>query len=384
MSWRIAMFAAAVSLVTLAFLQQGALVKPDAGPQSVPALPRTVALPAPPPKPAAPNVSPDPRTGKPVAKKGLGPEDYAYVMPAGVTTKDVVYYSDGVACYAKIFYPKGFDPAAKPGAPAVVLGQGWAGSHISIEKYGAKFAEHGLVAMVIDYRGWGSSEGYVRLISPARVGGGLERDETRHQVIENATVWVKRTRLLAKDQQEDYRNAISFIQGEPGVNPNLIGVWGSSYAGGNSLAVAGQDARVKAIAIQIPGISGDPEGSKPVEYSGAILQDAIKRARTGQGAEMWTGFSRSLLIDSEMLEANRENNTMQWAKNVGQRPFMVIVAQYDELINNDQAGKKALSYATGPKEYIVVPDITHFEMYSGKPFDISSEAAARWFKTHLK
>jgi fermentation-respiration switch protein FrsA (DUF1100 family) len=63
---------------------------------------------------------------------------------------------------------------------------------------------------------------------------------------------------------------------------------------------------------------------------------------------------------------------------------MVVVAQYDELINNDRAGKAAIDYAKGPKEYIVVPDITHFEMYSGKPFEISSEAAARWFTTHLK
>jgi hypothetical protein len=266
----------------------------------------------------------------------------------------------------------------------VVLGQGWAGSHVSIEKYAAVFAKHGLVAMTIDYRGWGNSEGYVRLVSPTNLGGGMEKDENRHKIIENATVWVKRTKLDARDQQDDYRNAISFIQGEPGVNPDLIGVWGSSYAGGNSLAVAGQDARVKAIAIQIPGIGGNPDGTPPQSYSGQILQDAIKRARTGQGAEMWTGYSRSLLIDSEMLEANRENNTMQWAKNIGERPFQVVVAQYDELINNDRAGKSALEYAKGPKEYIVVPDITHFEMYSGKPFEISSEAAARWFTTHLK
>mgnify|MGYP002138220787 CR=1 FL=1 len=40
------------------------------------------------------------RTGKPVAKQGLGPTDYAYTMPEGVATKEVVYYSDGVACYA--------------------------------------------------------------------------------------------------------------------------------------------------------------------------------------------------------------------------------------------------------------------------------------------
>jgi uncharacterized protein len=372
----------ASSLVSLALMQQGALVHPEAPSKKPPVVEKTATIPTPPPKPASPVVGNDPRNGKPVAKQGLGVTDYAYTMPEGVTTKEIVYYSDGVACYGKIFFPKGYDAAGK--TPAVVLGQGWAGTHVSIEKYAAAFAKHGLVAMAIDYRGWGNSEGTPRLVSPVNLGGGMEKDQSRHNVVKNATVWIKRTKLDAADQQEDYRNAISFIQGEPGVDPDKIGVWGSSYAGGNSLAVAGQDARVKVIAVQIPGIGGDPTGLKPQTYSGPILADAIKRARTGQGSEMWTGYSRSLLIDSEMLEANRENNTLQWAKNIGDRPFMVVVAQYDELINNDRAGKAALDLATGPKEYIVVPDITHFEMYSGKPFEISSEAAARWFTTHLK
>lgn len=373
---------AAASLVSLMMMQQGAtMVHPEKPSANPPKVEQSISIPTPPPKPASPVVANDPRTGKPVEKKGLDATDYAYVMPAGVTTKEVVYYSEGTPAYAKIFYPKGFDATKK--TPAVVMGQGWAGSHVSIEKYAAVFAEHGLVAMTIDYRGWGNSEGYVRLLSPVNLGGGMEKDENRHTIIEGATVWVKRTKLDARDQQDDYRNAISFIQGEPGVDPDRIGVWGSSYAGGNSLAVAGQDARVKAIAIQIPGIGGNPDGTPPQSYSGAVLEDAIKRARTGQGAEMWTGYSRSILIDSEMIEANRENNTMQWAKNIGDRPFMVIVAQYDELINNDRAGKAALEYAKGPKEYIVVPDITHFEMYSGEPFKISSGAAARWFVTHL-
>jgi dienelactone hydrolase len=376
------MITTAASLVTLLMMQQGATqVRPETPSANPPKVEQSIAIPTPPPKPANPVVGNDPRTGKPVAKKGLGPTDYAYTMPAGVTTKEIVYYSEGVPCYGKIFYPKGFDASKK--TPAIVLGQGWAGTHVSIEKYAAAFAKHGLVAMTIDYRGWGNSSGHVRLVSPVDLGGGMEKDENRHTIIENATVWVKRTKLDARDQQDDYRNAISFIQGEAGVDPDRIGVWGSSYAGGNSLAVAGQDARVKAIAIQIPGIGGDPTGLKPQTYTGPILADAIKRARTGQGAEMWTGYSRSLLIDSEMMEANRENNTLQWAKNIGERPFMVIVAEFDELINNNAAGKAAIDYATGPKEYIVVPDITHFEMYSGKPFEISSEAAAKWFVTHL-
>jgi hypothetical protein len=367
------------TLVSVLLAQQ---VHPDAPVAHPPTVPSAVTLPSPPPKPERRTPAAHPVTGKPM-KTGLGPADYAYVMPEGVTAKEVAYYSDGVACYAKIFLPKSFDATAKPGLPAVVLGQGWAGTHVSIEKYAARFAERGLVAMAIDYRGWGNSEGYPRLISPVSLGGGMERDESRHQIVENATVWIKRTRLLAKDQQEDYRNAISYIQGEPGVDSERIGVWGSSYAGGNSLAVAGQDARVKAIAIQVPGIGGNPDGTEPTALTGALLQDAIQRARTGQGAEMWTGFSRTLLVDAEQAAANRENNTLQWAKNIGDRPFMVIVAEHEELIDNERAGKAAIAFATGPKEYVVVPDITHFEIYSGEPFDIASEAAARWFVTHL-
>src|SRR5207302_4650848 len=110
-------------------------------------------------------------------KTGLFPEDWAYKLAPGVTQKEVTYYSDGTACYAKIFFPKGFSPQDK--TAGVVLGQGWAGTHFSIEKYGARFAGRGLVAMVIDYRGWGASDGFVSVTGADRVGGDYHRDEKR-------------------------------------------------------------------------------------------------------------------------------------------------------------------------------------------------------------
>src|SRR5829696_987317 len=92
-------------------------------------------------------------------KTELTPEDWRYKLGEGVTAKEVAYYSDGIACYAKVFFPKGFSATAK--TPGVVLGQGWAGTHFWTEKYAARFAERGLVAMAIDYRGWGSSDGFI-------------------------------------------------------------------------------------------------------------------------------------------------------------------------------------------------------------------------------
>jgi hypothetical protein len=44
------------------------------------------------------------RTG---VKTGLTPQDWKYAMPEGVTVKEITYFSDGVGCYGKLFFPKG-------------------------------------------------------------------------------------------------------------------------------------------------------------------------------------------------------------------------------------------------------------------------------------
>ena len=314
-------------------------------------------------------------------KPGLTQEDWKYTLAPGVTTREVTYYSDGTACYAKVFFPKGFSAQGK--TPGVVLGQGWAGSHFSIEKYGARFADRGLVAMVIDYRGWGMSDGFASVVGPDRVGGDYHRDEVRFTTTK-ADVVIKRTRLLPLRQVDDYRNAISFLQGEPGVNPERIGVWGSSYAGGHSLVVAALDARVKAVAVQVPGIAGQNTRPTPFRLEGKLLEDAIKRARTGQGAEYETGFSARRMVDVETQQAVAEYRPMNYVEYIGTRPVLFIVAQHDQLINNENAARAAYNILPGPKDYVEIPAITHFQMYIQDAFEQSSNAAAAWFQKYLK
>lgn len=316
------------------------------------------------------------------AKPGLTKEDWAYKLAEGVTTKEVTYYSDGVACYAKLFFPKGFSAAGK--TPGVVLGQGWTGTHFSIDKYGARFAERGLVAMTIDYRGWGSSDGFISQAQPTVSKGDLEptRDDKRYTNTK-ADIVLKRTRLIPLKQVEDYRNAISFLQGEPGVDPDRIGVWGSSFAGGNVIVTAALDSRVKAVVGQVPAISGKDAPVGPVPLRGRALEDAIKRARTGQGGEFETGFSTRRMIDVETSQMVAEYRPFQYLKAVGDRPVLLIPAEKDELINNRANAYAALEVLTGPKKLIEVPGITHFEMYINEAFEISSNAAASWFREHL-
>ncbi len=52
-------------------------------------------------------------------------------------------------------------------------------------------------------------------------------------------------------------------------------------------------------------------------------------------------------------------------------------------MNNHDHALAAIEALTGPKKLISVPGITHFEMYINEPFEISSNAAAAWFREHL-
>ena len=315
-------------------------------------------------------------------KTGLTAEDWRYKLAEGVVTREVTYYSDGVGCYARLFFPKGFTATAR--TPGVVLGQGWAGTHFSIEKYGARFAERGLVAMVIDYRGWGSSDGFISQSQStvSRSDPEPKRDDNRIANVK-ADVVLKRTRLIPLKQVEDYRNAISYLQGEPGVDPDRIGIWGSSFAGGNVIVVAALDSRVKAVVGQVPSIAGRNSPAGPVPLRGKPLEDAIKRARTGQGDQFETGFSVRRMVDVETQQMVAEYRPFQYLKAVGDRPVLLIPAGKDELINNRENSYAAMDVLTGPKKLIEVPGVTHFEMYINEAFEISSNAAASWFREHL-
>jgi uncharacterized protein len=316
---------------------------------------------------------------KPV-KTGLTPADWAYTLADGVVRRESVYYSDDVACFAVVFLPKDHSTADK--TAAVVLAHGWAGTHNSIEKYGARLAERGLVAMVIDYRGWGRSDGFVTLADRDLLARPRNVDDVRF-ARSKADVVVKRTRLIPMKQVEDIRNAISYLQGEPGVDPERIGLWGSSFAGGNSIVVAALDARVKAASVQVPAISGKnaPAGAAPL--TGRLLEDAIRRARTGQGGELTTGFSTKRNVDVETSQAAAEYRPFRYLKDVGDRPVQFIVAANEELFSNKDNAYAASEVLTGPTKVIEVPDTTHFEMYVDDAFEVSSNAAADWFLEHL-
>jgi len=312
---------------------------------------------------------------------GTQPRDWNYDLPAGVTTRQVTFYVDGgTALYGKMFFPRGFTTASK--WPAVVVGHGINALSIGIEKYAARFADRGLVAMAIDYQSYGfsaSGSDDIRL---------LERDPSSdaQPILERQMrILLKRTNLNNVHEVNDFRAAISFLQGEPGVDPDRIGLFGSSNGGTVVTAVAAVDARPKAIVAQV--IAPRPAPRRAVGINANNIDDAITRVRVGQGAEVDGGFSFRSKVDQWYTTRNQDVQAGAWLDQIAPTTAVLFLpAEKDELTKGPDGATEAAKFLNGrgvTAQAIVLPGLTHFQAYSYAGFEVGSNLAADWFLKYL-
>jgi uncharacterized protein len=290
----------------------------------------------------------------------------AQSLPEGVATKDVYFYSEGIRCYGKIFLPKGLSAESK--APGVVLAPGWAQTAASVEKYAARFASRGLAAMVIDYRGWGRSGGFLQTVDEVR-----SDDRLRFSQM-TARVRILRKRLIPQHQILDIRNALYFLQGEPGVDRARLGVWGADMAGGHVVVAAASDARIKAVVAQTPVIEGKDTTRKASAPTGELLSAELRRARNGTQP-----------VDPVAVRLALSEYHPFWK--IEQIPpttaVLFVTAEGESRVKNENhaiAASKLLKGATG---VVNVRGATRSSMNLGSAFDTAANAAADWFLKHL-
>jgi dienelactone hydrolase len=163
-------------------------------------------------------------------------------LPEGIATKSVEIWSDGTRLAGDLFWPKTWTEGER--LPAIVLCHGWGGTKGRLnEWYAPVFAAEGFFVLTFDYRGWGESDG--RLV----VRGEMPEPDDNGEV----TVRAQAIRRLVSpvERIEDIQAAISWLELEPGVDRHRIGLWGTSFGGGNVVAVAAIDKRVKCVCSQV-------------------------------------------------------------------------------------------------------------------------------------
>ena len=269
-------------------------------------------------------------------------------------------------------------------APTVIMAHGFSATReIFLDDFAEVFAAAGLGVIVYDHRNFGDSDGEPR--------GHIDP-------------WT---------QINGYRDAITWAQTLPDVDPDRIGIWGSSYSGGHVLVVAAIDRRVKCVVSQVPLTYGLETARRLIRgdmWAGlrtTFDTDRAARARGEPGVKMpvtategqpcalptadtyefFTNFVKNREtnwkneVTLHSIEMFTEYEPAAYIARIAPTPLMVVVARGDHLTPFDLTAR-AYEEAFEPKKLLTLPG-GHFEAYTGEPFSISSAAQRDWFKQHL-
>jgi len=290
-------------------------------------------------------------------------------MPTEISRKPVTIWSEGSRLAAEVIRPA----AADGPSPAILLCHGWGGlkEHLA-ERYALPFAQAGYVCLVFDYRGWGGSDG--RMISAPGTPPLLEAGE--HEV----KVRVIRELVDPVDQIADIRACLAWLITEEGVDPERVGLWGSSYGGGHVVVIAGTDDRPKAVVAQIGGF-GTPEPN--AEWVARQRERAADKARAAidppvpQGVDGAPGLRGTPDIARQLFHAPIE------AADKVRVPTLFLDAEFEEYAQPETHGYIAGVVAEHAIAERITYPCSHYKVYD-EYYEPALKAALDWFDTYLK
>lgn len=298
------------------------------------------------------------------ARQFQPPDDVAY------RRADIM--SEGTRLQAEIFAPKA---AAGEQLPTIIMSHGWGGVAALLRPEAVHFAQNGYLVVTFDYRGWGESDSRVILTQPAPD----EKSDGKF------TAEVREIREVVDplDQVNDLLNVIHWVQGEPKCDTDRIGLWGSSYSGGHVVYAAAHDHRVKATVSQVPGmdsrfvVANDEE--RALTYSEATDRARGELGYPEPGARV-IGNLRGAPIRDKLNRYAPVDDVVLASPDCA---MLFVVAENEELFDNNEHGILAHERAKGPKKLIVVPGIKHYGIYLEAREQARGYALA-WFDEHLK
>jgi len=242
------------------------------------------------------------------------------------------------------------------------------------------FAHAGYFVIAFDYRGWGASDSRVILTAPEPAK--KEGNKFTAEVMEIREV------VDPLEQTQDIFNVIHWAMGEPQVDKNRIGLWGSSYSGGHVVYVAAHDSRVKCIVSQVGAMDSRPTaqlasaGSAEDQYKLAY-EEATKRARGEIGYPAPRARVIGNLQGAPIREKLLRYSPVDDAAMIKNCAMMFVVAEKEELFDNTKHAKLVFDRAREPKKYVVIPGITHYGVYTTARVE-ATKLEIEWYDQHLK
>jgi uncharacterized protein len=286
--------------------------------------------------------------------------------------QEVRFYSEGDIIAGHLYLPKSISLPS----PGIVLCHGFAGiKELLLPAFADYFCDKGYAVLAFDYRGFGASSG-----EPGR--------------------------LVPADQIRDIRNAVTFLQTNASVDPHRIGLWGTSFGGGNAIIAGSMDSRVKCLCVQVAFgdgarvITGNLAPEEKSRLSAAVQKMKEKKVLTGK--EMLVPLNK--ILSDPQSKAFFEGHIAQFPQLNIKIPFLTlaetldhapekflkylhipiqIIAAENDGVNSPEESQLLFAAALEPKELFVVQGATHYEMYEGPYFEQVAGRQSAWFDRFL-
>jgi pimeloyl-ACP methyl ester carboxylesterase len=285
---------------------------------------------------------------------------------AAHTVVNASFACQQTTCDAELWLPVQAAGAPKP--PVIIMAHGFGAlKDWGLLPYAERFVNAGFAVVRFDYRGFGKSGG-----QPRRVVDG-------------------------KAHVQDWLAAIDNISQRGDVDGQRLGIWGTSYSGGQVLVAGAERPNVvKAVSAQVPFVNGLSSSLQyPLKYQPLAgwyaLRDMLRSdkdeplyvpviAKDGAFAalicdECAEGYKKLVppsVGDSENKVAARVFMSLPFfspgdrAKDI-QAPTLIVAAEKDGLIPVSKVREVARSLKQG--EYLELPGADHFSPYTGPLFE---------------
>jgi len=292
--------------------------------------------------------------------------------------REIVFSSQGIDCKGWLFIPDNLTGRA----PAIVMANAISAiKEITLPIYANRFAEAGFVVLAFDYRHFGESGG-----------------EPRNHIV-------------PFEQQQDIRNAITWLRTLPEVDPDRMGGWGISLGGVHMLHLGAYDRRLKAVVSVATGLNeaenmmglagfqsflrmlnGDhdqrlknssaatyiPAVSMPGKGGAMAFPEAYEFYTEAQKTYAPTYDNRLTLESLEYMFADHSEQAMHLIT-----PTALLMIHGKKDLIPVEAVQAAFERAGEPKKLVVL-DCLHTDLYTREPWVTQScEAAIEWFNRYL-
>lgn len=265
--------------------------------------------------------------------------------------------------------------------PCVVMAHGLAyPKEFGLDAFASRFARVGLTVLVFDYRHFGESDG-----SPRHV-------------------------LDLEKQREDWDAALSYVRALPGIDPERVAVWGTSFSGGHAIETAARDGRVAAAVAQVPLADGRATArtsspGRSLRLFAAALRDLARRRLLGKSPHYVKAVgpqgSLAMVASEEVAEGHAKIAPpgTSWRNELGaaavlqigrwnpgklagriSRPLLICVSERDEIV---PIGPAIAAAERAPKGELRSYPGGHYAAYTGEVFEHLVRDQIEFFTRHL-